>query len=90
MEMALGLSSDECSYAAIRDDKYKYVHFAALPPLLFDIASDSHEFVNLAGKPEHRDTELHYAKKLLSWRLINQERLLTNMHVGEGGLFERR
>ncbi len=89
-ESALGISSDECSYAVIRDDKYKYVHFAALPPLLFDIASDPDEFVNLAGKQEHRDTELHYARRLLSWRLVNQERVLTNMHVGPGGLFERK
>jgi hypothetical protein len=66
------------------------VHFAALPPLLFDIASDPHEFVNLAGKAEHRETELHYAKRLLSWRLLNQDRTLTNMHVGEGGVFERK
>ena len=89
-EAALGISSDECSYAVIRDEKYKYVHFAALPPLLFDIASDPDEFVNLAGKPEHCDTELHYARRLLSWRLVNQERVLTNMHVGQGGLFERK
>ena len=26
----------------------------------------------------------------LSWRLVNQERVLTNMHVGEGGVFERK
>ncbi|MGE0237744.1 MAG: alkaline phosphatase family protein [Parvibaculaceae bacterium] len=89
-ETALGISSDECAYAVVRDARYKYVHFAALPPLLFDIENDPDEFVNLAGKPEHRDTELRYARRLLSWRLVNQERLLTNMHVGEGGLFERR
>lgn len=88
-ETALGIASDECSYAVIRDARYKYVHFAALPPLLFDIAKDPHEFTNLAGAREHRDTELHYAQKLLSWRLRNQERLLTNMHIGEGGVFER-
>src|SRR5690606_27046003 len=35
-ERALGIGSDECSYAVIRDRRYKYVHFAALPPLLFD------------------------------------------------------
>jgi arylsulfatase A-like enzyme len=41
-ETALGISSDQCSYAAIRDRRYKYVHFAALPPLLFDLAADPH------------------------------------------------
>ena len=90
VEQALGITSDECSYAVIRDAKFKYVHFAALPPLLFDIAKDPHEFVNLAGRPEYLETELHYARRLLSWRLLNQDRVLTNMHVGEGGVFERR
>ena len=51
-EQALGISSDQCSYAAIRDRRYKYVHFAALPPLLFDIAADPHETEDLAGRPE--------------------------------------
>jgi arylsulfatase A-like enzyme len=89
-ETALGISSDECAYSVIRDDQYKYVHFAALPPLLFDIANDPGEFANLAGRSEHRDAELHYASRLLSWRLVSQERVLTNMHVGHGGLFERK
>ena len=90
VEKALSLSSDECSYAVIRDRHYKYVHFAALPPLLFDAVNDPHEFNNLAGQPAHLATELAYAQRLLSWRLVNQERVLTNMHVGQGGLFERK
>jgi arylsulfatase A-like enzyme len=90
VEQALDIPSDECSYAVVRDSNYKYVHFAALPPLLFDVVNDPHEFTNLAGRPEHLGTELRYAQKLLSWRLVNQERLLTNMHVGEGGVFERK
>jgi arylsulfatase A-like enzyme len=90
VEQALGLTSDECSYAVVRDDRYKYVHFAALPPLLFDLVKDPHEFTNIAGRAEHQAIELHYARKLLSWRLLNQERVLTNMHVGAGGVFERK
>lgn len=87
VERALGITSDECSYAAVRDDKYKYVHFTSLPPLLFDIADDPHEMNNLAGRNDSASVELAYAQKLLSWRLLNQERILTNMHVGEGGLY---
>jgi len=90
VERALNLNSDECSYAVIRDAKFKYVHFAALPPLLFDIVSDPQEMKNLAGLPSYLATELAYAQKLLSWRLLNQERTLTNMHVGEGGVYEHR
>ncbi len=90
VENALGITSDECSYAVIRDSKFKYIHFAALPPLLFDIVNDPREMNNLAGRPEYLTVELAYAQRLLTWRLLNQERLLTNMHVGEGGVFERK
>lgn len=86
-ETALGITSDECSYAVVRDRQYKYVHFTSLPPLLFDIAQDPHEMENLAGRAEFASVELACAQKLLSWRLLNQERTLTNMHVGEGGLY---
>ena len=41
-ETALGISSDQCAYAAIRDNRFKYVHFAALPPLLPQTAGQSH------------------------------------------------
>ena len=48
-EMALGLASDECCYAVIRDAHYKYVHFAGLPPLLFDLRADPHETNSIAA-----------------------------------------
>ena len=43
----------------------------------------------LAADPAHVPTMLHYAQKLLDWRLTHQERTMTNMHVGTGGLFSR-
>ncbi|OQM77296.1 alkaline phosphatase family protein [Manganibacter manganicus] len=88
-EGALGLSSDECSYAVIRDARYKYVHFAALPPLLFDLAEDPHEMNNLADRAEMAGTVLRYAQKMLSWRLIHAERSLTNMQLTSDGVFSR-
>ena len=39
-ENGLGLQPDQCHLAAIRDEKYKYVHFPALPSLLFDLNED--------------------------------------------------
>jgi arylsulfatase A-like enzyme len=89
VETALGISSDECSYAVIRDQRYKYVHFAALPPLLFDMAADPHEMNNLAGRPEMVTTVLHYAQKMLSWRLSHADRTLTNMQLTKEGVFSR-
>jgi arylsulfatase A-like enzyme len=88
-EAALGISSDECSYAVIRDVRYKYVHFAALPPLLFDLAADPHEMRNLADRPEMAATVRDYAQKMLNWRLTHAERTLTNMQLTREGVFSR-
>ena len=86
VEMALGIASDQCSYAVVRDRHYKYVHFAALPPLLFDLAQDPHEMTNLADRPEMAPIVLRYAQKMLDWRLTHAERTLTNMVLTEGGV----
>ena len=37
----------------IRGERYKYVHFAGLPPLLFDLHDDPHEFRNRAEDPAY-------------------------------------
>ena len=89
-ETALGLTSDECCYAVIRDDRFKYVHFAALPPLLFDMRDDPHETTDLAGRPEMQDVLLRYASRLLTWRLTGADRTLTNMALTPDGVVERR
>ena len=50
-ESALGLHMDRCSLAVVQDEAWKYVHFAALPPLLFDLKADPGQFHNLAEDP---------------------------------------
>jgi arylsulfatase A-like enzyme len=88
-ERAMGLRLDECCLNVIRDRHYKYVHFTALPPLLFDIANDPDELRNLAGDPKHAGTMLRYAQKMLSWRMANDERTLTGFHLNASGPTER-
>jgi arylsulfatase A-like enzyme len=88
-ERALGLRSDECCLAVIRDARYKYVHFAALPPLLFDLERDPDELHDRAGDPEFRSLVLHYAQKMLSWRMRHEERTLSHLLLGPGGLTTR-
>jgi len=88
-EQALGLESDACSYAVLRDDRYKYVHFAALPPLLFDIEADPGETRNLADEPGMQTVVLRYAQKMLDWRLRDADRTLTNMQLSPDGLISR-
>ena len=38
----LGVNNDEANFCAIRGSRYKYVHFAALSPLLLDVVEDPH------------------------------------------------
>jgi len=89
-EKALGIHLNECCLNVIRDEHYKYVHFAALPPLFYDLGKDPHELHNVAGDPAYTALVLQYAQKMLSWRMLNDERTLTGMKVGPGGLTERR
>ena len=80
----LGLDAEECSLAVIRGERYKYVHFAALPPLFFDLADDPDEFVNRADDPDYGERVLEYAQKLLSWRMQHEDRALTHLNVAPG------
>jgi arylsulfatase A-like enzyme len=88
-EAALGLTSDQCTLNVIRGARYKYVHFTALPALFFDLAEDPWEFRDLAGDPAHQGLVLDYAQKMLSWRLLHDERLLTNILLTDKGPVER-
>ena len=88
-EQALGLTSDQCNLNVIRDQYYKYVHFNALPPLLFDLQRDPHEFVNRANDPDYQLQMLYYAQKLLSWRMAHADRTLTHQLLTPDGPIRR-
>jgi arylsulfatase A-like enzyme len=88
-QRALGLQMDQCSLGVIQDRRYKYVHFAALPPLLFDLEEDPKQLHNLAGDPAYAPVMLEYAQKMLSWRMENMERTLTGMSGSPDGLVVR-
>ena len=81
---------EQCNLAGIRDERWKYVHFPSLPPLLFDLENDPCEFVNLADDPAHATRVRDYAQKLLSWRMEQNERTLTYMQAGPDGLRDCR
>ncbi len=86
----LGLAADQCAAHLIFDARYKYVHFAALPPLFFDRVEDPHEFRNLAGDPAYHGLVMEWAQKLLTWRMTHDDRTLANMRLTPGGVVERR
>lgn len=89
-ETELDLTSDLCTLCVIRDEDYKYVHFAGLPPLFFDLRHDPGELRNLAGEPTYQARMLDYAQKMLSWRMAHDERVLSNSFITPDGLVERR
>lgn len=89
VESALGLTLHQCNLSVIRDELFKYVHFAGLPPLLFDLQSDPGEFTNLANAANYKSVTLLYAQKLLSWRLAHEDQTLTHKMATDKGMIER-
>lgn len=87
-EPILGLHPDQCAFAVLRGERYKYVHFTALPALLFDLTQDPGEFVNLAPDPDYRDILCEMSQRMLSWRMRYDERLLANTRSTAQGVVE--
>ena len=85
-ETALGVPMDKCSLAVVQDEHYKYVHFAALPPLFFDLKNDPGQFINRATDPAYAVRMGEYAAKMLSWRLGYADRTLTGYRATPKGL----
>jgi arylsulfatase A-like enzyme len=84
-ETALGLTSDQCSIAVMRGDRYKFVYFTALPPLLFDFAKDPAELRNVADDPAYAAVRGEMAERMLSWRMAHAERVLANTMLTKNG-----
>jgi arylsulfatase A-like enzyme len=89
-ETKLGLALDDCCLAVHRGPKFKYVHFAGLPPLLFDMERDPHELDNLSNDPTFAGEMLRGAQELLSWRLRHAERTLSGTLLTSRGPISRR
>ncbi len=89
-ERALGLTPHECALNVVRGERYKYVQFAGLPPLFFDLAKDAGERVNLAADPAAAPLVLEWAQKLLCWRMRHAEQALTHVFLTPCGPVERR
>ena len=87
-ESTLGMNMEAACLNVIRDEHYKYVHFADLPPLLFDMVADPEELINIAAsKP---DVVAEYAGRLLSWRLQSTDKSLSHLQiVRDEGLIDR-
>ena len=84
VEGRFGISIDECCLAVVRTAREKYVHFAGLPPLYFNLAEDPGERRNLAGDPAHAVAERDLARRMISWRMAFNRRELTGIRVQNG------
>ena len=82
----LGLDYRSCDLAVLRTQTHKYVHFQALPPVLFDLRDDPQELYDRARDPACRDIMLAMAQQMLSWRMHNAERELLNLSASQDGL----
>jgi hypothetical protein len=80
---------DQCSLCVIQDERFKYVHFAALKPLLFDLHADPGQFHSVAGHPEYASVVRDYAQRALSWRMQHADRTLTHFRSSPTGLEQR-
>jgi arylsulfatase A-like enzyme len=85
IERRFGLRLDQCGVAIHREARWKYIHFAGLPPLLFVLQVDPGELHDLAQAPAHGDTLATCAHHLLSWRMTFAERTLTGTSHRAGG-----
>ena len=88
-ERALGIPLHACTLNVIRGERYKYVHFAGLPPLLFDLKKDPEEMHDRATDPEYLPIVLEYAQKMLSWRMRHDDQTLTHLAVTSKGVVAR-
>jgi arylsulfatase A-like enzyme len=90
VEDLYGMTMEQCSLDVIRDDRFKYVHFGAMAPILFDLERDPHQFANVAEHPDYASVRADYAGRLLSWRMRHDERTLTGHYIDTDGLSIRR
>lgn len=81
----LELNSNQCMANIVSGDRYKYVHFTALPPLFFDRVDDPNEFQDRASDPCYRDLMIEYAGKMLSWRMEHDDPALTDLYLADDG-----
>ncbi len=84
LDQYFGLSIDELNLAVVRTRTEKYVHFSAMPPLYYDLASDRYELNNLAGMPDHAPAMLGMAQRMLTWRMTFNRRELTGIRLQKG------
>ena len=89
-ERMFDLPSDWCNLQVVRTEKFKYVHFAGQPPVLFDLEQDPDELVNRAQDPAARNLRLEGLDRMMTWRQRHEDRALTRFLSRDGRFTEER
>ena len=86
LQVALGLSARESSFAVLRTDTHSLVHFAgALPQIVFDMTSTG-EARDVSALPSGEAICLDLSRKMLCHRMVNPESTFANTMVVDGGV----
>ncbi len=88
IDQQFGCSIDELNFAVVRTKSEKYVHFAAMPPLYYELTADPHELNDRAGHPAAAPRVLAMAQRMLDWRLAFNRRELTGTSLTVNGPVE--
>ncbi len=88
-EQRFNLSHTQCNLSVLRRDDAKYVHFAGLPPLLFDLSADPEETTNVAGQKQYQSLQLDCAQQLLSWRAEHLDQTLSLTALTDDGAISK-
>ena len=65
---------EDAQMTVYRDAAFKHVHFPGLPPLLFDMANDPRERIDLSADPANAPIERDYLNRQLRKRLRHDDR----------------
>ncbi len=63
----LGRAVDECGTTMLRTERWKYVYCDGFRPMLFDLAADPKELVDLGGDPAHGEVCAAFQARLFLW-----------------------
>jgi len=80
-DAVLGTSLETSVLNVVRSADTKYVHFAGLPPLLFDLARDPGELVDVSQDDGQQRKLAEYSRRLLSWRMSHTDKTLSHYRV---------
>lgn len=85
-QQMMGLDLHNANFAIIRDEEYKLVHFnGGIAPLLFDLKADPNEMNDIAGDADSAPILLKMTQKLLSHKMRNSNRRLSDFAIKADG-----